>query len=50
MLERLKVGLIIAGIYALFFLYLLFVSYRVEKLDYTEHETVNASIVYTAFK
>ncbi|MBR2678688.1 MAG: hypothetical protein IKE63_04645 [Bacilli bacterium] len=42
MSERLRTGLIIIGIYALFCLYLLFVSYRVEKLDndsYTENNT-----------
>ena len=46
MSERLRTGLIIVGIYALFCLYLLFVSYRVEKLDndsYTENNTVEKS-------
>ena len=33
MSERIRTGLIILGIYAIFCLYLLFVSYRVEKLD-----------------
>ena len=33
MSERLKTGLIIVGIYILICLYLLFASYRVEKLD-----------------
>ena len=45
MSERLKVGLIIVGIYALFILYLLFVSYRVEMLDNVYSEN-NDSIVY----
>ncbi len=40
MSERLKVGLIILGIYFLFFLYLLFASYRVEKLNYESQENV----------
>ncbi len=45
MSERLKTGLIIAGIYLLFILYLLFVSYRVEALDHSYQEnsiTVNS--------
>ena len=33
MSERLRTGLVIVGIYAVFFLYLLFASYRVERLD-----------------
>ena len=45
MSERLKVGLIIVGIYTLFILYLLFVSYRVEMLDNVYNEN-NDSIVY----
>ena len=46
MSERLKTGLIILGIYAVFFLYLLFASYRVEKLDNDSFEdTVNSAVV-----
>ena len=44
MLERLKVGLIIAGIYVLFILYLLFVSYRVEMLDHESNNISNSNI------
>ena len=45
MSERLRTGLIIVGIYALFCLYLLFVSYRVEKLDTDSYDqTTNAAV------
>ncbi len=45
MLERLKTGLIIAGIYILFILYLLFVSYRVEALDHSNQD--NSYTIHT---
>lgn len=50
MLERLKVGLIIAGIYILFFLYLLFASYRVEKLEYDSNNVSVNPVVQTVTK
>ena len=40
MSERLRTGLVIVGIYAVFFLYLMFASYRVERLD---NESINSN-------
>ena len=50
MSERLRTGLIILGIYLLFFLYLLFVSYRVEKLDYESQDNSYPVVVKTYSK
>ena len=44
MSERLRTGLIILGIYALISLYLLFVSYRVEKLDNNSYADTNTAV------
>ena len=44
MSERLRTGLIIIGIYALFCLYLLFVSYRVETLDNNSYAETNTAV------
>ena len=45
MSERLRTGLVIVGIYALVCLYLLFVSYRVERLDNNSYiEKTNTTV------
>jgi len=44
MSERIKTGLIIIGVYILFIMYLLFVSYRVDTLDkntYNDNRSVS---------